>query len=163
MLKLQLKTPEVRKLSKVLFRWISAFFTLILLTETVCEDKNILKRRVCVVSHNVRGTWPIQPVCVSHTCGYCSCCSLAGSALCKLRLHRGHDDSSSLGGTWGGPRAQGAAVRGVRVMRVMYRHTADHVGSLICPRAARENQKSRVAVIFGVFTCCGVCRTRVWF
>lgn len=66
-----------------------------------------------------------------------------GCALPWLALHRGHDDGHRLGGLRGGLGTQGAAGGGVRVMGVVYRHTADHVGPLAGSRAAGQNNVER--------------------
>lgn len=88
-----------------------------------------------------------------------SCWSLMGCALPWLALHRGHYDGQRLGGLWCGLGAQGAAGGGVRVMGVMYRHTADHVGPLASSRAARENksqsqfQQNKTSMSLKVWKC----------
>lgn len=74
-----------------------------------------------------------------------SCCRLEGCALSRLSLHRGHDDSQRLGGLCGFG-AQGTASGGVRVMRVMHRHTADHIGSLARSCAAEEMKEKQMSI-----------------
>lgn len=64
-----------------------------------------------------------------------------GCALPRLALHGGHDNGQRLSGLRGGLGAEGAAGGGVRVMGVVYRHTANHVGPLTRSRAAGEDKR----------------------